>query len=192
MTVKLYSKTGSLAEILRRVKSSGLFWVISFSILTVLSAQVAVPVQPVPFTLQTMLVLLSGAFLGARNGMYSQIAYLGAGLVGMPVFAGFSFGPQVLFGPTGGYLLAFPLAAFLVGYVVRKDNSFLTVAFSMLLGAIVILFTGTLYLSLFFGGNFSEALYSGALIFSIWDLIKIASAISIYTVASKKFPKLPA
>ncbi|TSA30356.1 MAG: biotin transporter BioY, partial [Ignavibacteriales bacterium] len=117
MTSKEKVKNNSLLTTLINVRSSELFWIITFSVLTALSAQVAVPTQPVPFTLQTMLVLLSGAFLGSRNGAYSQILYLAVGVMGVPVFAGFTYGIAKLFGPTGGYLLTFPFAAFLVGYI---------------------------------------------------------------------------
>ncbi|NOX19117.1 MAG: biotin transporter BioY [Chlorobi bacterium] len=180
-----------LSVSLLEVKNSQLFWVISFSILTFFAAQVLVPVQPVPFTLQTMLVLLSGAFLGARNGAYSQVLYVAGGFVGLPVFAGFAFGPAVIFGPTGGYLLAFPLAAFLVGFILEKNKSVLAVIASMILGTVVILVTGALYLSLFMNHNFKEAFFAGAAIFSIWGLIKVAAASSVYLSLKNKYPKLP-
>jgi len=176
---------------LLEVKNSQLFWVVTFSIFTFLAAQVLVPVQPVPFTLQTMLVLLSGAFLGARNGAYSQLLYVAGGFVGLPVFAGFAFGPAVVFGPTGGYLLAFPIAAYLVGAIIEKNKSALSVISAMILGTAIILFTGALYLALFMNNNFMEAFYAGVTIFSIWGLIKIAAASSIYLSLKNRSPKLP-
>lgn len=83
--------------------------------LTALMAQVAIPWQPVPFTLQTLAVTLCGITMGWRLGVMSQVAYLAAGASGLPVFADASFGIAKLFGPTGGYLFAFVLAAGLVG-----------------------------------------------------------------------------
>lgn len=170
---------------------TSVFWIALFAVLTFLAAQLMIPVKPVPFTLQTMLVLLSAAFLGARNGSLSQITYLSMGIIGIPVFAGFNFGPLTLFGPTGGYLLAFPIAAFIVGYLIEKYNGKLAIFFSMLLGNTIILLIGSLYLSTFFNGNFSEAFISGAAIFSVWGLIKVAAAASIYIAVSKRYPKLP-
>ena len=85
--------------------ASQLFWIVVFLILTALAAQITVPVQPVPFTLQTFIVLLAGAFLGARNGALSQILYLMMGIIGLPVFAQVPdglFGVARIFGPTGG------------------------------------------------------------------------------------------
>ncbi|OGU61951.1 MAG: hypothetical protein A2V66_16445 [Ignavibacteria bacterium RBG_13_36_8] len=184
-------KTPVIVGIVKRVKDNQIFWIISFAILTFFAAQLAVPVKPVPFTLQTMLILLSGALLGARNGMFSQFIYLLSGAIGLPVFAGFSFGVAVFAGPTGGYLLSFPFAAFIVGYLIEKNNKLLTTILSMVLGNMIILLSGTAYLFLFFGGNFENALLSGALIFSVWDLIKITAAVSIYRALSKKYPKLP-
>ncbi|HOI29947.1 MAG TPA: biotin transporter BioY [Melioribacteraceae bacterium] len=191
MSVKENVKSNTVIVSLSKIKSSQLFWILTFSVLTFLSAQVAVPVQPVPFTLQTMLVLLSGAFLGARNGMISQIIYLAGGVIGLPIFAEFSFGFARLIGPTGGYLIAFPLAAFLVGYMLEKKSNTGMIVLSMVIGSLAILLSGSLYLSLFLNGDLNSALFSGAIIFSPWDVIKIAAAVSIYKAFSKKYPKLP-
>lgn len=192
MPVRENVKSNALIGKLSHVTSTQLFWILSFSILTVFAAQVSVPVKPVPFTLQTMLVLLSGAFLGARNGATSQIIYLTAGAIGLPVFANFNLGIAVLFGPTGGYLVAFPVAAYLVGKLLEQNRSFLMISVSMVLGTLLIVLSGASYLSLFFNGNFTEALFAGAVIFTGWDVIKISAAVSIYYAFSKKYPKLPA
>lgn len=192
MSVRENSKSSSLIKTFIKVKTSDLFWVVTFSVLTFLSAQVAIPVEPVPFTLQTMLVLLSGAFLGSRNGAYSQILYLAMGVIGLPVFANFSFGFLKLFGPTGGYLLSFPFAAFLTGYVIEKTKNKWGIFAAMFSGGALILLAGSAYLSIFFGGDIAKSLFAGALIFSIWDVIKISAAFSIYLAFSKKYPKLPA
>jgi len=192
MSVKTHIKNNSLVGIFSNISSSQLFWIITFSVFTFLSAQVVVPVQPVPFTLQTMFVLLSGAFLGSRNGAASQVLYLVAGSIGLPVFAGLGFGFMSLFGPTGGYLLSFPFAAFLVGYAIEKRNKLSTIIISFVAGAMLILLAGASYLSLFFNGDFSKALFSGAIIFSVWDLLKVVAVVSIYKGFAKKYPKLPA
>jgi biotin transport system substrate-specific component len=171
---------------LSATKSRDAALVLLFSALTFLSAQIIIPAQPVPFTLQTMVVLLSGAFLGARNGAYSQIIYIAAGAIGIPVFAGFGFGFMKLFGPTGGYLLAFPFAAFLTGYLLEKNRSFLRVFVSFLLADAMIILSGALYLSVFFGGNLKAALFSGAVLFSVWDILKITAAAFLVVTIRKK------
>ncbi len=192
MAIKEVVSKNVLVHSISKIKSSQIFYVLSFSILTFMGAQVAVPTQPVPFTLQTMIVLLAGAFLGSKNGAYSQIIYLFAGIIGLPVFAGFSFGIVKLFGPTGGYLLAFPVAAFLSGYLLEKNQSTFRIIIAFVSAQIIILLSGAVYLTLFMNGNFSNALFSGLIIFSIWDVIKIFAAVSIYKAISLKYPKLPA
>ena len=77
----------------------------------------------VPFTLQTLFVVLSGLLLGARYGFFSQLLYLGLGVAGIPVFSGFHAGPAWLLGPTGGYLLSYPLAAALTGAVAGRGEA---------------------------------------------------------------------
>jgi len=185
--VKYQTASGFLTNIL----SYKLFWILSFSLLTAVSAQIAVPIKPVPFTLQTMMVLLSGAFLGAKNGAYSQIIYVFLGSIGLPIFANGSMGPAVLFGPTGGYLLAFPVAAFLVGYLVESNKKYVNVVISMFLGSLTILGIGILFLDLFYVHNFIEAVKAGGVIFSVWMVIKIVAAAGIYFGISKKYSKLP-
>lgn len=191
MNISENAQSGKSLLVLSKVTSSQIFWVISFSILTALSAQVVVPVQPVPFTLQTMLVLLSGAFLGSKNGAYSQLVYLSAGIIGLPVFAGFGLGLPVLLGPTGGYLLAFPLAAYIVGAIIENTGSKISVILSMIVGTLTILFIGALFLSVFLNHNFTAAFFSGFAIFAIWGLIKVAAASSIYLSLAQKFGRLP-
>ncbi len=191
MTTNSQAKQLTNSLNLSGIISSRIFWILSFSILTFLSAQVEVPVQPVPFTLQTMIVLLSGAFLGPVNGAISQLLYIAAGALGLPVFAGFGFGLATLLGPTGGYLAAFPLAAFLVGFLIEKNKSSVMVFIGMLIGTASILFSGALYLSLFVNGDFQTAFNSGVLIFAWWGLLKTAASASIFISLKNKYPTLP-
>ncbi|MGQ9598515.1 MAG: biotin transporter BioY [Anaerolineae bacterium] len=90
---------------------------IFFAALTALGARIAIrlPFSPVPVTLQVLVVLMSGLALGSRRGFIAQLGYLTAGMLGAPVFAGGTGGPAVFLGPTGGYLMAFPVAAWVAG-----------------------------------------------------------------------------
>ena len=188
------SKSLNLSNLISAVKESELFWVISFSILTAISAQVSIPLKPVPFTLQTMIVLLAGAFLGSKNGAYSQVLYILLGAIGLPVFAHTADGTMGiarLIGPTGGYLLAFPLAAYLVGYLTEKNQKYLSVIISMFAAELIIIFFGTLYLYAAYLHNFVDAVKAGAAIFTIWMVIKVFAAATIYFTVSKKQPRLP-
>ena len=94
----------------------------AFGMATALGAQVRVrlPFTPVPVTGQVLCVLLAGGLLGPRLGALSQLEYLAMGAAGLPVFAGGAGGPLALAGPTGGYLVAFPLAAALVGWLCAR------------------------------------------------------------------------
>lgn len=89
------------------------------AILAVLT-QISLPIGPVPFTLQTLAVLLSGFILGPRDGFISVLVYLLLGALGVPVFAGFSGGLDKLLGPTGGYLFSFLFTALISGYIYNK------------------------------------------------------------------------
>jgi biotin transport system substrate-specific component len=192
--MKTSSRSLTLTQLISSVKESELFWIVSFSILTAVSAQVSIPIKPVPFTLQTMIVLLAGAFLGARNGAYSQVIYIILGAIGLPVFAQTAdgtIGLARLFGPTGGYLFAFPVAAYLVGYLTEKNQKYLTVIISMFVAEVVVILVGTLYLYAAYLHNFVDAVKAGASIFTVWMVVKVFAAATIYFAVSKKQPRLP-
>jgi len=169
-----------------------LLWILGFAVLTALGARLEIEHYPVPYTLQTLVVLLSGAFLGSRNGAISQLVYLGAGAMGAPVFAGGAFGVMKFLGPTGGYLIAFPLAAALVGWMLRDGRSYLRTLGAMVAGLLVIFTCGTLHLYAFYIRDLGSAISSGFLIFSWWDMLKLGAATAIYAEISKRWPRLPA
>ncbi len=79
------------------------------------AAQISIPIKPVPFTLQTMLILIAGLTLGSRKGGITVLIYVLVGCIGLPVFAGFTGGVGVLFMPSGGFIMSFPLMAFVTG-----------------------------------------------------------------------------
>lgn len=110
------------------------FLVVAGSVLIALLAQLEIPLQPVPITGQTFGVLLVGALLGSRLGAVTVLTYLAWGAIGLPVFAGGISGPARLVGPTGGYLVGFVGAAFLVGWLSERgwDRRILTTAVAML------------------------------------------------------------
>lgn len=179
-----------LIEILQKLKANTLFWIASFAILTAIAAQFTIPVQPIPFTLQTVFVILSGAFLGARNGAMSQLLYLILGIIGLPVFAHIPNVPNGiarLIGPTAGYLLCFPIAAFVMGALISLSKNFFFVVFAMFIANFLIVLGGALYLDLFFIHNFSETMKVGVLIFSIWSVVKIFIASFIFSLVNNNF-----
>lgn len=158
------------------------------TLLTVLAAQVSItlPFTPVPLTFQPMLVLLGGAALGARLGAASQILYLTLGIAGLPVFAASPILPQGalrLLGPTGGYLMAYPLAAYVAGYLAERgcDRRYWSSLAAMAAGLAVVFAAGVTWLATFAApaGGFSAALAAGFWPFVGADLIKLAIAAGI-------------
>ena len=153
--------------------------VLGASLVIALGAQVAIqlPFSPVPITGQTMAVLLVGALLGSRRGALAVLAYIAEGLAGLPVFAGGAAGLARLFGPTGGYLVGFVAAAFLVGWLAERgwDRRFGTTLAAMTLGNLVIYAVGVVWLAVFVGG-LSRAWSLGVLPFLPGDVIKIILA----------------
>lgn len=96
--------------------------ILAFVLLIAVSAQIAVPMVPVPMTMQTFAVLLAGAWLGPVRGTAAVLAYLAAGALGLPVFSDGRGGVEALWGATAGYLWAFPVAAALAGWAGRKGR----------------------------------------------------------------------
>src|SRR3989338_5867789 len=107
---------------MERYKLKGMVFAALFAALTGAVAwfKIPLPFTPVPITLQTLMVLLSGAMLGSYYGALSMIIYLILGALGLPVFAGGSSGVGALLGPTGGYLFSYPVAAFFIGKMLEK------------------------------------------------------------------------
>lgn len=165
-------------------------WIVAFAALTAVGARIEIPHQPVPFTLQTFFVLIAGAFLGARNGAISMLLYLAIGALGAPVFASGGFGLMKFVGPTGGYLLAFPVAAAVVGLLTEKHKSYFGIVASMFVGLVILFLAGTLHLNAFYLHNLGAAFSSGFLIFSWWDMLKLFAAASIYFQVAKRWAKL--
>lgn len=151
--------------------------VVGFSLLTAAAAQVVVPLPftPVPLTGQTFAVLLTGALLGPRLGALAMLAYLVEGAAGLPFFRGGASGVAHFSGATAGYLLAFPAAAYVTGYLAERgwDRRFVTAAAAMLLGSFVILACGWAWLALMFKGA-TEAFWLGVAPFLPGDVVKIA------------------
>ncbi|HEY8205013.1 MAG TPA: biotin transporter BioY, partial [Pyrinomonadaceae bacterium] len=164
--------------------------VIGFSLLTALSAQIVIPIGPVPITGQTFAVLLTGALLGSRLGAMAMIAYLIEGASGLPFFAGGMAGLPHLLGQTGGYLIAFPAAAFITGAFAEQgwDRKFVTAVAAMAIGSAVIILCGSLWFSFltrtsplvvfqftvlkFIPGDIIKILLAAAVLPSGWLLLK--------------------
>lgn len=158
--------------------------VLGIAVLTAVGAQLSVPLPftPVPFTVQPVIVLLGGAALGTRLGAYAQIVYLVAGIAGLPVFAASGTLPPGLLrllGPTGGYLLSYPAAAAVTGYLAERgfDRRYASQVIAMGAGLLVLYVGGVGRLA--FGPpaplGTQAALVAGFYPFILADLMKIAA-----------------
>src|SRR2546425_4216235 len=152
------------------------------AVLVAAAAQVSIPLlgTPVPMTLQPMAVLLVGGLLGPRLGALSMILYLAMGAAGLPVFTPTVplLGVARLFGPTGGYLLAYPVAAWAVGAVVAEGRNVRRVACGVVVGLVLIHLGGLAQLAIL-TGNLSAAARFGTWPFLLGDLIKIAVLVPV-------------
>jgi biotin transport system substrate-specific component len=151
--------------------------VVLFSAFVALTAQVEIPLWPVPLTLQTIGVLFTGAVLGSRRGALALLLYLTEGALGLPVFAGGASGVGYMLGPTGGYLVGFVVAATVVGWLAQRgwDRRLVWAAVAMVIGNVTIYVCGVTWLAVFLGDLWG-ALVKGMLLFVVGDLIKIAIA----------------
>ncbi|MCS6988525.1 MAG: biotin transporter BioY [Chloroherpetonaceae bacterium] len=157
-----------------RLKSIG--YSLFFAALTALGAWIEIPLYPVPVTMQTFVVLLSGALLGAQWGAASQAAYLVGGLF-LPIYAGGAMGASVLFGATGGYLLSFPLGAFLSGLALRSvtiETPLYAVVARVFAASLVILLSGAVWLKIALNLSVVETVMMGFAPFILGDLVKCA------------------
>jgi len=156
--------------------------------LTAAAAQVSAPLPftPVPLTFQPMVVLVGGAVLGSRLGMLTQLLYLALGIAGLPVFAASPMLPQGaarLLGPTGGYLMAYPIAAFVTGALAERgfDRRYFTAVVAMACGLAVIFAGGVVWLARFTvpAGAISTALAVGFYPFIVADFAKLLVAAGV-------------
>jgi len=153
--------------------------VVTFGLLTGLSAKLKIEIGMVPVTFQTFVVLLSAILLGAKRAFLSQFFYLTMGILGVPWFAR-GGGLSYILSPTFGYLLGFLFSSPLVGYLTERGwiKSIKLFLFSLILGHLIIYFFGVLWLSNFVG--FERSLKVGVLPFLLGDFLKIILVVLVF------------
>jgi len=184
----ILKKELTLSKTIRR-----LLGVATFIILTSLGAFVRLPLPftPVPVTLQTFFVLLSGVCLGSWLGLFSQFGYILLGATGLAVFTGGGSGLFYAFGPTGGYLFGFLLASFIAGELTRYGkNNFLLVFIKLCIAEFVLLSCGVIWLKVLLGYPLTKIIYIGFLPFMFGDFFKIMAASAIYSKIRPRLEKL--
>ena len=139
----------------------------------------AIPISPVPISLTNLAVYFTIYVLGTKKGTISYLIYLLIGLIGIPVFSGFTGGPAKLLGPTGGYLIGFIFMALLSGLCIEHTENRNVHFIGMLLGTAVCYLFGTVWLARLAGMSFGAALTAGVIPFIPGDLTKIVLALLI-------------
>ncbi|MFA5362247.1 MAG: biotin transporter BioY [Candidatus Omnitrophota bacterium] len=170
-------------EIIENKTITRVFGVSVFVTLTMLGAFVRIPLPftPVPVTLQTFFVLLSGLFLGRNLGGIAQVSYVLLGIAGLPFFTGTGSGIFHILGPTGGYLAGFVAASFYIGRSIRRaKEGFWQTAAILLTGDCILLCCGVLWLKLITGFSFFTLFCIGFIPFIPGDILKVAAAAVIY------------
>ena len=171
---------GAALAPLDSVRSAGL--VVVFSLFIAAAAQFSIHVGPIPITGQSFAVLLTGALLGSRLGAMAVIAYLIEGAIGLPFFApGGAPGILRFLGPTGGYLVAFPAAAYITGAFSEYgwDKRYHTALAAMAIGSAIILLGGWAWFSIVTNSSPILVFYDAVGKFLVGDLIKIAAAAAV-------------
>jgi biotin transport system substrate-specific component len=148
--------------------------------------EIPLPFTPVPITGQTFGVLLVGAALGSKRGAISLASYLAFGLFGLPFFAGGAHGLDIVIGATGGYLIGFIIAAYVIGLLAERglERNVRTSIIPFLVGTGIIYICGVAWLAVVLG-SFTHALTAGLLPFLIGDTIKLFAAALMLPAAWK-------
>ena len=154
---------------------------------------IAIPIGPVPIVLQNLFVMLAGLMLGSRWGMASVGLYLLAGTCGLPVFSGGGAGIGHFFGPTGGYLISYLPAVFVVGFISERSTNLFARAAALVAAHAIIFSIGVSWLKVATGMSFAKAMAVGMFPFLIGDVVKIIAALliarALYPLVSNKITK---
>ena len=163
--------------------------VFGFSLLTAIASQIKVEIGLIPITMQTLVVLLSGALLGSKKGAASQLFYLFGGLAGISWFSR-GGGIAYILSPTFGFIVGFVFAAYLVGWLCEKgfDKKIKTAIIAMFIGNMVLYLPGLFWLAKFIG--FNKILAIGFYPFMIGDMLKILLAGLVLPVGWKIIKKI--
>lgn len=144
-----------------------------FTALTIIMSQISIPMPyGVPMTMQTFIIPLVAFLLGKKEGVYVSIIYMLLGMIGLPVFAGFSGGLGIVLGPTGGFILSFPLMAYFSGIASEKKKSYQIIIW-LTLGAAINYLVGMFYFSMVTSNSISVAFTACVLPFIPTSIIKI-------------------
>jgi biotin transport system substrate-specific component len=164
-----------------------------FAALLAIGGQIRIPLEPVPITLQTLVVMLTGSILGARIGAISMIVFILLVAFGAPILSGGAGGLGALLGPTGGYVLSWPLAVWVIGWLTERAPRLrvwnLTL-FHLLGGVLLVYSAGVTWLALVVGLGWKVAVLQGALPFIAGDIAKAVAASFVTLSVIRAYPAI--
>lgn len=148
------------------------------AVITILSPfSFMIPISPVPISLATFAIYLTTYILGAKYSAISTMIYVILGMVGLPVFTGFTGGIGKVLGPTGGYIISYVFLAIIAGLIIEKNYDNIVICFvGMFAGTIILYLVGTLWLAFVTNMTFRAALFAGVVPFIIGDIAKMIMA----------------
>ena len=174
-------------SIWQRTRTSAFIQISVLTTITILSAQVVIPLPftPIPLTMQTFAILFGAAAIGPYKALIAQVAYISLAAIGLPVLAGDKGGIEAILGATAGYLIAFLVASFVVGKIASKYSTkkFYGVLVGYLVGSLIIYTLGATWLAFYTGKGFGYGLMNGVLPFLIGDALKAALAASLLPIS---------
>lgn len=176
---------------MKKANTLNLVFCALFAALTAVLSQFVIPIGPVPINLATMSQFIAGAVLGSKLGALSQLVYVLLGAAGLPVFAEFSGGIQIIAGPTGGYIIGYIATAWLVGFLTEHYGKDLwKLVISMVLGLSICLFMGTIWFMAVTKMDLWKSLMLCVFPFLIGDALKIAASVAAVPQLSKVFDRI--
>ena len=173
------------ASVSRKWKTIDMAYIALFAVLMAVCSWISIPAV-VPFTLQTFGVFVAVSVLGGKRGTLAVVLYLLMGIVGLPVFAGFSGGLGVLLGSTGGYIIGFIVMAIIAGLVIDNCRKPWLQLIGMIVGTIVCYLFGTIWFCVVAGYTFQAALAVCVIPFIPADLVKMIIAMLIGPMIKKR------
>jgi biotin transport system substrate-specific component len=185
------NQVNTTANKAQRISTKDLVMTGMFTAILCVMAQISLPIQPIPFTLSLFALFLIGALLQPRYAFLAALVYLLLGAFGVPVFAGFKGGLMHLTGPTGGYLMAYPLMTLLtaVFYKFGKKHKVISLGIGMTISLFVCYLIGTLWFTYITGKTLYVALTLCVFPFVPFDIVKIVLAISVSILIRKALIK---
>lgn len=161
-----------------------------FAALLALISPIAIPTSIVPFTLSSLMIYILSFSLKPVDALISVLVYILLGVIGLPVFSGYQAGLQVLTGPTGGFIIGYIPASFIISLLVSGKKTVLKYIYSFISGTLIIYMFGLLMFSFVMDLNFVNSLFITVIPFLIFDIVKMTLGIITCIILNKRFTNI--